>query len=160
LAQLQFPSLRQGGRSVPRSRNPALARPDTGAPAIRPLAGRATDYIFFESNTAGVHQNHIIAHEIGHILLGHQTLEVADVTLSDVEALLVSLNSTVEPGQPASLMRDLLRMRSPAREEVAEELATAIQRELIRRAGLQAVTAEPTRAPLWREYALGLGLSD
>ncbi len=124
------------------------------------LVGRATDYIFFESNTAGVHQNHIIAHEIGHILLGHQTLKVADATPEAVKALLMSLTATTEPTQPVPLMRDLLDMRSPAREEVAEELATAIQQELIRRAGLQAMTAEPTNAPLWREFALGLGLSD
>src|SRR3990172_6633854 len=85
------------------------------------LAGQATDYIFFESNTAGVHQNHIIAHEIGHILLGHQTLKVADATPEAVKALLMGLTVTADPAQPVPLMRDLLDMRSPAREEVAEE---------------------------------------
>ena len=124
------------------------------------LAGRETDYIFFESNTAGVHQNHIISHEIGHILLGHRTLEVTDATPDTVQALLTSLTDTDDPDRPAPLMRDLLGMRSPTREEAAEELATLIQRELIRRAGLQAMTADPARAPLWQEYALGLGLSD
>jgi hypothetical protein len=124
------------------------------------LAGVATEYIFFESNTAAVHQNHIIAHEIGHILLGHQTLKVADATPEGVKALLTSLTATADPAQPVPLMRDLLDMRSPAREEAAEELATVIQQELIRRAGLLTMAAGPTRVPLWHEYALGLGLSD
>lgn len=122
------------------------------------LAGRATDYIFFESNTAGVHQNHIIAHEIGHILLGHQTLEVADATPEAVKALLVGLAVTTDPAQPLPLMRDLLAMRSPAREEAAEELATAIQQELIRRVGLKMLTSQVATAPLWTDLALGLGL--
>jgi hypothetical protein len=124
------------------------------------LAGRDTDYIFSESNTAGVHQNHIIAHEIGHILLGHRTLEVTDATPEAVQALLTRLTESDEPDRPMPLMRDLLAMRSPAREEAAEELATLIQRELIRRAGLQAMTADPARAPLWHDFALGIGLSD
>ena len=122
------------------------------------LAGRATDYIFFESNTAGVHQNHIIAHEIGHILLGHQTLKVADATPEAVKALLMGLTVTADPAQPVPLMRDLLDMRSPAREEVAEELATVIQQELIRRVGLKMLTSQVATAPLWTDLALGLGL--
>jgi hypothetical protein len=124
------------------------------------LAGQATDYVFFESNTAAVHQNHIIAHEIAHIVLGHKTLKVADATPEAVKALLTSLTATVDSAQPVPLMRDLLDMRSPVREEAAEELATAIQQELIRRAGLLTMAAGPTRAPLWNEYALALGLSD
>lgn len=35
------------------------------------LATAGADYVFYEQNTSRLHQNHIVSHEIGHILRSH-----------------------------------------------------------------------------------------
>jgi hypothetical protein len=44
------------------------------------LATSTTDYIVFQSHTTRAHQDHIVLHEIGHILAGHHD-EVTDPSL-------------------------------------------------------------------------------
>lgn len=39
------------------------------------IATEKADYIFFQSETSKAHQDHIILHEVGHILAGHQSDE-------------------------------------------------------------------------------------
>ncbi|MEW2268852.1 MULTISPECIES: hypothetical protein [Streptomyces] len=39
------------------------------------IATKKADYIFFQSETSKAHQDHIILHEVGHILAGHQSDE-------------------------------------------------------------------------------------
>jgi hypothetical protein len=42
------------------------------------LLGTAdTDYIFYDAQTTVAHQRHIIAHELGHLLLGHEHADPA-----------------------------------------------------------------------------------
>src|SRR5687768_12297856 len=50
------------------------------------LKGPVHDYIFYDCATAKVHQDHIIMHELGHILLGHETYRVT-VSSTAEEAL-------------------------------------------------------------------------
>lgn len=123
------------------------------------LAGRETDYIFYEARTARVHQEHIIAHEISHMLLGHQTLQVATATHKTVNALLAGLAAPEQNSPPAPLLRDLLSLRSREHEAAAEELALILQQELIRRAHRATLPAHSPPA-LWREAAASLGLVD
>ncbi|WUI04127.1 hypothetical protein OHR68_20790 [Spirillospora sp. NBC_00431] len=53
-----------------------------------------TDYIYYEEGTTGVHKQHIILHEIGHMLLDHKASSlarssVADLLLPDLDPALV-----------------------------------------------------------------------
>ena len=106
------------------------------------LAAAQRDYIFFEAHTARVHQEHIILHELAHMLLGHPTLMVTDD---------IALTSEV-------LMRALSTLNESAREREAEALAAKLWGELMRRAGLHALTHRVATAPLWSDLAFGLGL--
>lgn len=40
------------------------------------VSGAAVDYIFFEEQTSPLHQEHIVAHELGHLLCDHRTMSV------------------------------------------------------------------------------------
>jgi hypothetical protein len=42
------------------------------------IATDSTDYIFYESNTSLLHQEHIVLHEASHILCGHRSASVLD----------------------------------------------------------------------------------
>ena len=41
-------------------------------------AGTGIDYIFYERSTSPLHQEHIILHEVSHLLCGHQPGPVSD----------------------------------------------------------------------------------
>lgn len=97
------------------------------------------DYIFYEQWTARIHQEHIILHELGHILLGHDTYELRGHAPADVPALARSIS------------------RSDDREAAAEAIATEIRQALIRQAGLSSLTNSESTAPGWDELARGLG---
>ena len=106
------------------------------------LAGPARDYIFFEAETARVHQEHIILHELAHILLGHETLRV----------------SADNPITSAVLMRAVSNLADTDRERAAESLAARLRNTLIERAGLESLTRHLATAPLWSQMITGLGL--
>jgi hypothetical protein len=42
------------------------------------IATESTDYILYQAETPRMHQDHIILHEVGHILAGHQDEETND----------------------------------------------------------------------------------
>ncbi len=107
------------------------------------VADPEQDYIFFERRTARVHQEHIIAHELGHMLLGHTTLRVHH------------LSTQPEPG---ALMRAAGRLHETPEEHEAEAVAQELQTALIRRAGLERMTKRPGTAPLWEKLTLGMGV--
>ena len=79
------------------------------------------DFIFYESRTASIHQEHIILHELSHMMLGHQTYHVDS-------------NST---GQDVALMRTVSQGVDIERE--AEQLATLIQEAILDKVGLEAM---------------------
>jgi hypothetical protein len=103
------------------------------------LAGPKSDYIFFESDTARVHQHHIILHELAHILLGHRTVFVDEsVAISDGLLMRTAARDTEE-------------------ERAAESLAADMQAAIIEAVGLQALTSRISSSPVWSDLVYGLG---
>jgi hypothetical protein len=83
------------------------------------LATDAADYICYERNTSPFHQDHIVLHEVGHILCGHDGAERLDVTLGGLF-----------PDLAADTLRIMLARQHrgylPAHETEAELFAYAI----------------------------------
>ncbi|MBB5940268.1 hypothetical protein [Streptomyces zagrosensis] len=86
------------------------------------LATETDDHIFFEQRTSRVHQEHIVLHEIGHMLfdhwgtdLGHsgvpQTL-LPDLSPQLVQRLLGRASYTNRQEQEAEMLASLLRLRA------------------------------------------------
>nr|MDT0660427.1 ImmA/IrrE family metallo-endopeptidase [Micromonospora sp. DSM 115978] len=82
--------------------------------------------VAYEQGTSRVHQDHIIAHELGHILLDHRSYAVSDETASQL--LLPAL-------RPAMVHRVLNRTGAYSRQEEqeAEMMATILLEEANRR---------------------------
>ena len=65
-----------------------------GSPCGVWVATAEVDYILFEKATSRTHQEHIVAHEIGHLLLGHDSSpahqdEVAELLMPSLDPALV-----------------------------------------------------------------------
>jgi hypothetical protein len=98
---------------------PMTARPTD--PSGIWLATDAADYVFYEQNTSRLHREHIILHEIGHLLLGHS----AGAVLTDTTARMLMPNL-----DPAHVRRTLTRSNySDADEREAELFASLIVSE-------------------------------
>jgi hypothetical protein len=82
------------------------------------------DFIVYESDTSSIHQEHIIAHELAHIICCHR----GGTALTDASAQL--LFPDLEP----DLVRDMLRRAgySDRQEQEAEMLASLIMEEVTR----------------------------
>ncbi|MFL6140881.1 MAG: hypothetical protein ACJ72N_03280 [Labedaea sp.] len=50
------------------------------------LAARAVDYVCYEQDTSAHHQEHIILHELGHIMFGHGGAETLNQMFSHLSA--------------------------------------------------------------------------
>ncbi|MFD5697009.1 hypothetical protein [Streptomyces lasiicapitis] len=89
-----------------------------------------TDYVFYEQETSRLHQEHIIAHELGHVLCDHRSGEVMG---EEASGLLVP---TLDP----QMVRRVLQRShcGSAEEQEAEVIASLILQEVHRR------TLEPT----------------
>jgi hypothetical protein len=86
------------------------------------IATAAADYIVFESNTTLPHQNHIIAHELSHLILEHDSHQAFGDGAS--EQLVPHLD-------PSMVQRMLGRSRYDAKEEQeAEMMASLLQQRL------------------------------
>lgn len=81
------------------------------------ISTKAADYILYQQETTRSHQNHIILHELGHIIAGHTSDENDD-------QLLAQLYPDLEP----DAVRRALRRTSydSAQEREAETVATII----------------------------------
>ncbi|WP_410658239.1 hypothetical protein [Amycolatopsis sp. lyj-112] len=87
------------------------------------MSTASADYIVFQAETTKVHQEHIIAHELGHILAGHQGEE-------DDEEIWARLMPDIAPG----VLRRLLKRThyDSAQEREAETIATLLlERSLV-----------------------------
>ncbi|GCD32768.1 hypothetical protein OEIGOIKO_00485 [Streptomyces chrestomyceticus JCM 4735] len=83
------------------------------------LATDTDDHIFFEARTAPLHQEHIVLHEIGHLLFDHQML--ADGNSGGISTVLADLS-------PRLIQRMLARTNySTRQEQEAEMLASLIR---------------------------------
>lgn len=95
------------------------------------VAAAGTDYIFYEQETSALHQEHIIAHELGHVLCDHQPSGTAGHEAS--RAVLPTLD-------PGMVRRVLQRSHcGSVEEQEAEVIASLILQEVHRR----------TREPTW-----------
>jgi len=77
------------------------------------------DYVFYEAETSQLHREHIILHELGHLLCEHQPTEVLDEEV--VAQLLPDLN-------PAVVYRVLGRTTYTAIEEQEAEMLASLVR--------------------------------
>jgi len=85
------------------------------------LATDAEDHIFYEQRTALLHQEHIVLHEIGHLLFDHKMLALdgeagwvmllPDLDMSAVQQLLHRTNYATDQEQEAELFASLLGTR-------------------------------------------------
>jgi hypothetical protein len=82
------------------------------------IATADIDYILYQSDTTNAHQEHIILHEVGHIISGHNGDEDED-----------DIWSQIFPDIPPDMVRRALRRDGygPAREREAEMVATIIK---------------------------------
>ncbi|MFE3881912.1 hypothetical protein ACFXPQ_03150 [Streptomyces lydicus] len=86
------------------------------------LATKTDDHIFFEKRTSRVHQEHIVLHEIGHMLFDHRGTdlghgEVPQVLFPDlnpqmVQQVLGRASYTNRQEQEAEMLASLLRIRA------------------------------------------------
>ena len=107
------------------------------------LAMPNADYVFFENATSPLHREHIVLHELGHLLRNHAPTEVIDDRV--LRLLLPSLDvdvvrrvmgrtnySAVEEQEAemiASLVLDRVELRAAPRDVVSDsELSTVIGR--------------------------------
>ncbi|WP_158073512.1 ImmA/IrrE family metallo-endopeptidase [Actinophytocola xanthii] len=98
---------------------PMTARPTD--PSGIWIASQTADYVFYEQNTSRLHSEHIILHEIGHLLFGH----TGGGVLSDSTARLLLPNL-----DPALVRRTLARSHySDSDEQEAELFASLILSE-------------------------------
>lgn len=105
------------------------------------LALPEVDYVFYESATSPVHRDHIIVHELAHLLADHEPTEHLDPSL--LRGLLPDLD-------PAVVQRVLARsIYSAVQEQEAEMIATLV----LQRAGQQTI-ADQSESHDPREAAL------
>ncbi|MFJ2768850.1 hypothetical protein [Streptomyces sp. NPDC087300] len=117
------------------------------------LATDVDDHIFFEQRTARLHQDHIILHEVGHMLFGHQSLELGDDLddLGDAPQLFGDLS-------PQLIRRLLARTDyTTRREQEAEMLASLIRTRGEQPTGERRDERRPDGVPHYLGEALGVG---
>ncbi|MFJ5292876.1 toxin [Streptomyces sp. NPDC088348] len=110
---------------------------DATGPCGIVLSLPGADYVVYEVQTSRHHQEHIIAHELAHLICGHRTADPAHATASGDAATL--LFPDLDPG----LVRDLLYREhySDVQEQEAEVMAFLIGTRL------RAADASAGRAP-------------
>ncbi|MFJ6719195.1 MULTISPECIES: hypothetical protein [unclassified Streptomyces] len=69
------------------------------------------DYVFYEAQTTRLHREHIVLHEIGHILFGHHSLE-GEETDGKAPVVLGRTNYTTRQEQEAEMLASMIRMRT------------------------------------------------
>jgi hypothetical protein len=101
-------------------------------------AGSRVDYIFYERATSRLHQEHIILHEVSHMLCGHRPGPVSD---EECARLLF-------PDLDAEMVRRVLRRAAYSRDEEqeAELLASLILEHAGRRTHPTPQRADPKAA--------------
>ncbi len=107
---------RRRGRRLQLRSIPGLS---TSSPCGLWISVPTADYIFFDPNTSALHAEHIVLHELGHILCNHTI--ATDVENSTLARLLPDLD-------PRTVARVLGRVRyTTAQEREAELLASLIR---------------------------------
>ena len=112
------------------------------------LAGRTNDHIFYERDTSPLHQEHIILHEVSHLLCGHRG---GSVSAGDLQALLL-------PDLHPEMVESVLRRRaySTTDEQEAELLASLILERVARARSTPTATPDAETASLLRRLHASL----
>ncbi|KPI06185.1 protein of unknown function DUF955 [Actinobacteria bacterium OV450] len=71
----------------------------------------SVDYVFYEAQTTALHREHIVLHELGHILFGHNSLEAED-TDGQAPVVLGRTNYTTSQEQEAEMLASMIRIRT------------------------------------------------
>lgn len=89
------------------------------------VSAETADFIFYEARTTALHQDHIVLHEIGHLLWGH------DVSVAVAEETFAQVLPALDP----RTVRCMLGRGdcTGVTEQQAELVATLIMRRVIRR---------------------------
>ncbi|WP_143230443.1 hypothetical protein [Actinosynnema sp. ALI-1.44] len=110
------------------------------------IATSQADYIFVERCTSRIHRDHIVLHEIGHMICDHR-LAVLGPDPSKLDSLFEDLD-------PETVQRVLGRTDySVTQEREAEQVAGLFVEEMARIPGPRIATGQLARA----EQALGIG---
>lgn len=89
------------------------------------------DFIFYERNTAPLHQAHIQLHELAHILCGHQTFEPTEESGLTLTMLINDLLHAAFPSATPALASILARSSHSSQDEIeAEALSDLIQQRV------------------------------
>lgn len=109
------------GRDLHLHPQPAL----DGTPCGLWLATDRADHVFYAAGTDRLHRQHIILHEVGHMLCDHRSADVAVPDLALADLAMPDLD-------PATVARVLRRSAYTAPEEqVAEMVATMINERAV-----------------------------
>ncbi|MFJ3924752.1 hypothetical protein [Streptomyces sp. NPDC090022] len=68
----------------------------------------SVDYVFYEAQTTPLHQEHIVLHELGHILFGHNSLE-GEESGGSAPVILGRTNYTTRQEQEAEMLASMIR---------------------------------------------------
>ncbi|HEY2698550.1 MAG TPA: hypothetical protein VGJ45_24030 [Pseudonocardiaceae bacterium] len=109
------------------------------------LASPTADYVLYQQHTSTAHQDHIVLHEIGHLIAGHAGVELDDATLALLDP------DTLRAAIGTALGRTCYDTQ---REREAELVATII---LTRAAVLAAITPLAESDPGARRVQFALG---
>jgi hypothetical protein len=133
-----------------------LAMP-SGGPCGLFVSTAGCDYIFYEERTTGLHREHIIMHEIGHLLSDHGgegvlTPTATELLLPHLDPALVSrvLNRTeysVEEERTAETVASMILERANRWKPVSQWAAPAHGAEVRRRVGETFEPASDRRRP-------------
>jgi hypothetical protein len=102
----------------------------------------SSDHVFYDPDTSRAHQDHIIAHELGHILRGHRPNQDLSPALVP-ERLLSTLD-------PVMVRKVLGRTGYEQREEQEAETIASLLQSRIHRRGLPAADDRAARTLLTR----------
>ncbi|MEV7525713.1 hypothetical protein [Streptomyces sp. NPDC091371] len=74
----------------------------------------SVDYVFYEAQTTPLHREHIVLHELGHILFGHHSVEGEESDGNDghVPTVLGRTNYTTRQEQEAEMLASMIRIRT------------------------------------------------
>lgn len=112
------------------------------------LSTATDDHIFYEQRTTRVHQDHIVLHEIGHMLFDHHALDEDD---SWIAALLTDLD-------PRAVRRMLARSDYSTRQEREAEMMASLIRTDLPSSGTAAAPVSGQATGVLARLRDGLGL--
>ncbi|MFJ9842552.1 hypothetical protein ACIRYZ_19120 [Kitasatospora sp. NPDC101155] len=109
------------------------------------LSTSTSDFIFVERNTSQPHQEHIVLHEIGHMLLDHNSVQLTEPT---------GLKEIFSDLDPNMLRRFLARTNYTTRHEQEAEMLAS----LIRTTADESSPGQPLGVMDKLEAAMGVGI--